>query len=192
MQEFCAGLGARRAARSFFAVGDDKQSIFSFQGAAPDKFDSMRRVLTRRFVAVEQRFEYVQLTQSFARRPAVLSAVDAVFNFAGNSEGLTCDPDPNRPPLTHESTNAARACARGNLGADRPDRQGGARGLRLPLDYAKATDPGERLARKITAKIKSLLAPGSGEYVEDRFGRARSSRATFSSWCASAGAFSRR
>jgi ATP-dependent helicase/nuclease subunit A len=170
VQEFCAGLGARRAARSFFAVGDDKQSIFSFQGAAPDKFDSMRRVLTRRFVAVEQRFEYVQLTQSFRSAPGVLSAVDAVFNFAGNSEGLTCDPDPNRPPLTHESTKPhVHALVEiwepiGPIDKEEPE------DWRLPLDYAKATDPGERLARKITAKIKSLLAPGSGEYVEDRFG----------------------
>ena len=42
--EFVAGAGARGPKkRTLFAVGDDKQSIFSFQGAAPEKFAAMRR-----------------------------------------------------------------------------------------------------------------------------------------------------
>src|SRR5690606_6384849 len=42
--EFTAGLGAREGIRrSIFAVGDEKQSIYSFQGAAPHRFDEMRR-----------------------------------------------------------------------------------------------------------------------------------------------------
>jgi ATP-dependent helicase/nuclease subunit A len=36
--EFTAGAGARGIARTLFAVGDDKQSIFSFQGADPKIF----------------------------------------------------------------------------------------------------------------------------------------------------------
>ncbi len=168
--EFCAGLGARGAHRSFFAVGDDKQSIFSFQGAAPEKFDSMRRVFTSRFTAARQRFEYVQLTQSFRSAPGVLAVVDDVFNFPGNGEGLACDPDPDRPLLIHQSTKPhLHALVEiwepiGPIAKEEPE------DWRLPLDYAKATDPGERLARKITAKIKSLLAPGSGDYVEDQSG----------------------
>ena len=34
---------ARRRKRTIFAVGDEKQSIFSFQGAAPEQFAEMRR-----------------------------------------------------------------------------------------------------------------------------------------------------
>src|SRR5438067_1902757 len=41
--EFTAGEGARCISRSIFAVGDEKQSIFSFQGAAPEKFAEMAR-----------------------------------------------------------------------------------------------------------------------------------------------------
>ncbi len=41
--EFFAGAGARQVRRTIFAVGDEKQSIFSFQGAAPREFDEMRR-----------------------------------------------------------------------------------------------------------------------------------------------------
>ena len=41
--EFAAGAGGRPTRRTFFAVGDEKQSIFSFQGAAPQMFHAMRR-----------------------------------------------------------------------------------------------------------------------------------------------------
>ena len=40
--EFFAGAGARERKRTIFAVGDEKQSIFSFQGAAPREFAAMR------------------------------------------------------------------------------------------------------------------------------------------------------
>ncbi|MFL2930884.1 MAG: UvrD-helicase domain-containing protein [Candidatus Micropelagos sp.] len=41
-KNFFSGEGASSRQRTLFAVGDEKQSIFSFQGADPDKFDSMR------------------------------------------------------------------------------------------------------------------------------------------------------
>ena len=40
--EFFAGAGAHDGKRTIFAVGDEKQSIFSFQGAAPREFADMR------------------------------------------------------------------------------------------------------------------------------------------------------
>ncbi len=41
-EEFFAGLGARAPGRTIFAVGDAKQSIFSFQRADPQKFVEMQ------------------------------------------------------------------------------------------------------------------------------------------------------
>ena len=41
--EFTAGAGAREVPRTIFAVGDEKQSIYSFQNAAPKEFAEMRR-----------------------------------------------------------------------------------------------------------------------------------------------------
>jgi ATP-dependent helicase/nuclease subunit A len=44
ISEFTSGAGAREGVeRTIFAVGDEKQSIFSFQGAAPREIDSRRR-----------------------------------------------------------------------------------------------------------------------------------------------------
>ena len=43
ISEFTSGAGARDGMmRTVFAVGDEKQSIFSFQGAAPREFDARR------------------------------------------------------------------------------------------------------------------------------------------------------
>ena len=45
--EFTAGAGARTVKRTIFAVGDEKQSIYSFQNAAPKEFADMRRHFER-------------------------------------------------------------------------------------------------------------------------------------------------
>ena len=45
--EFFAGAGAHDRKRTIFAVGDEKQSIFSFQGAAPREFAAMREHFDR-------------------------------------------------------------------------------------------------------------------------------------------------
>ena len=37
-EEFFSGSGAREVTRTLFAVGDEKQSIYGFQGAAPHMF----------------------------------------------------------------------------------------------------------------------------------------------------------
>ncbi|PPD42724.1 MAG: double-strand break repair helicase AddA [Methylocystis sp.] len=162
-QEFCAGASARRIQRSFFAVGDEKQSIFSFQGAAPEKFDAMRRSFESRFKAVDRRFEHVRLTQSFRSAPGVLEAVDLVFSYGDNGMGLSSDP--SEPPPRHEASKTylpALVEVWSPIGAATQEEP---TDWRLPLDYAAGSDPGERLARKLAAKVKALLDPKSGEYV---------------------------
>ena len=87
--EFLSGAGARELTRTLFAVGDEKQSIYSFQGADPKRFDEMRVHFEHRVKAVEQKWDPVSLVRSFRSTPQVLQAVDAVFARAEASEGLT-------------------------------------------------------------------------------------------------------
>ena len=86
--DFASGAGARPQSRSFFVVGDEKQSIFSFQGAAPAMFDEMRGRFARRFKAGRMPFEPVTLNVSFRSTPGVLAAVDRMFEPAGHRDGL--------------------------------------------------------------------------------------------------------
>ena len=80
ISEFTSGEGARDGVvRTVFAVGDEKQSIFSFQGAAPREFDARRRGLERKFVDAGLKFDPVSFTYSFRSGPAILQSVDYVF-----------------------------------------------------------------------------------------------------------------
>src|SRR5438034_6663637 len=80
ISEFTSGAGARDGVvRTVFAVGDEKQSIFSFQGAAPREFDLRRRALQRKFEGAGLKFDAVSFTYSFRSGPAILHAVDQVF-----------------------------------------------------------------------------------------------------------------
>ena len=79
--EFFAGAGrAASADRTVFAVGDEKQSIFSFQGAAPERFWPSRRGASARWSAASgATFSQVPLLESWRSTPEVLAFVDAVF-----------------------------------------------------------------------------------------------------------------
>src|SRR4029077_4144927 len=80
ISEFTSGAGAREGIeRTIFAVGDEKQSIFSFQGAAPREFDSRRRGLEKKFIDAGLKFDPVSFTYSFRSGPAILQSVDHVF-----------------------------------------------------------------------------------------------------------------
>jgi len=78
-EEFFAGLSANQNERTVFVVGDEKQSIFSFQGAQPDKFEDMRFWFQQKLKAVQKELQKVDLTVSFRSTIPILSLVDHVF-----------------------------------------------------------------------------------------------------------------
>jgi len=88
-EEFFTGEGARGQVRTIFAVGDEKQSIYSFQGAVPAYFDEMRREFLKRSAAADRLFHSVDLQLSFRSTPDVLGAVDRVFKDAEAHRGLS-------------------------------------------------------------------------------------------------------
>ncbi len=88
-EEFFSGEGARETLRTIFAVGDEKQSIYSFQGAAPAAFGRQGRAFRRLAEAIGHPLHAVPLNLSFRSTTAVLSAVDAVFARQQAMAGLT-------------------------------------------------------------------------------------------------------
>ena len=81
ISEFTSGAGARDGVvRTVFAVGDEKQSIFSFQGAAPREFRTCAAVpCGGSYEGAGLKFDPVSFTYSFRSGPAILHAVDQVF-----------------------------------------------------------------------------------------------------------------
>ncbi len=86
--EFFAGEGAREGPRTVFAVGDEKQSIYGFQRADPEKFAEMREFFGQRAWRARQAWKALDLGVSFRSTAAVLAAVDAVFARPEASDGV--------------------------------------------------------------------------------------------------------
>ena len=158
-EEFFAGMGARdNVRRTVFAVGDEKQSIYSFQGASPESFAETGTEFSRRVREANAGFEQVRLTLSFRSTNDVLHAVDRVFASDQARRGITHDPDPVR----HD---AIRFDAPGyveiwrSIGADtvqEPD------DWTLAVDHAQA--PAVQVAEAVAATIKHWL--DTGEVIE--------------------------
>ena len=91
--DFFVGETARVTGRTIFAVGDEKQSIYSFQGARPERFAEEGREVSRRTRAADAAFSPIRLLLSFRSTRDVLSAVDQVFLDPANARGLSPDGD---------------------------------------------------------------------------------------------------
>ena len=96
-QEFFAGAGVEaapaddglpRPPRTVFAVGDIKQSIFSFQGADPVVFDRVREDFQDRVRAAGEEWSPVDLDVSFRSVQQVLDAVDSSFAEGPAGDGV--------------------------------------------------------------------------------------------------------
>jgi ATP-dependent helicase/nuclease subunit A len=151
--EFAAGKGAREVTRSVFAVGDEKQSIFSFQGAEPAEFDRMKRYFGTAFGQAEMAFEEVRFQYSFRSAPAVLDAVDTVFKRPEAHAGLT----EVAGATVHE---AVRANAPGTVELwpmVEPDEKIDIEGWDAPFDEKSERSPRVRLAAKIAQTIKAWI-----------------------------------
>ena len=172
--EFTSGHGRPGPRRTFFAVGDEKQSIFSFQGAEPRLFDDSRRKFERRANDARMIFHDVKLNMSFRSAPGVLAAVDRVFALEANRVGLSSD-----------SVATVHSAWKSDLpgmveiwdpigpapDAETPD-------WLLPLDARHRDEPAVVLADRIGDLVARLLAPDSEERVhDDALGRARPVRA---------------
>ena len=74
--DFFSGEGRRSKMPSIFVVGDEKQSIFSFQGARPDIVKISYQYFKNK--AGEQ-LQNISLNNSFRSTKSILEAVDALF-----------------------------------------------------------------------------------------------------------------
>ena len=86
--EFFYGESAADRPRTLFVVGDQKQSIFSFQGADPEVFVNLGRQVLFTARSVNFAVSPLKLHYSFRTLPHVLGAVDKVFSQPALREGV--------------------------------------------------------------------------------------------------------
>ncbi|GLR65532.1 double-strand break repair helicase AddA [Acidocella aquatica] len=163
--EFFAGAGAREGGRTIFAVGDAKQSIFSFQGADLESFTVYQAKFREKVKAAGQRWVDGKLSVSFRSAAPVLALVDAVFA-SGPARAGVCQ---GTEVLKHEVSRAGQAgwvelwpLSEAAPPAELPP-------WAVPEDYEGAESARGLLARQIVLEIKKRL--DGGEILQSR-GRA--------------------
>jgi ATP-dependent helicase/nuclease subunit A len=167
--EFFTGLGASPLRRTIFAVGDEKQSIFSFQGAAPERL----AVETDRFDVMAGDagldFRRVPLLVSYRSTPEILAFVDQVFEAPEARAGLhpaVGDNIETLPPRHHAKRDPAGCVELWPLEQDIP---GEAPDVWAPVDAEPATSAVRLLASRIARSIVAMVARGVA--VQDKQSR---------------------
>ncbi len=160
--EFTAGKGARDLRRTLFAVGDEKQSIYSFQKAAPKEFAEMQRYFKSAHEKSGLAFVVCKFEHSFRSGEAILEAVDLVFKAKEIAASVTSDQDgfpphialPNAPPGMVEIWEP-----------EKPDpRDEDKEGWDAPFDVISETSPRVKLARRIARNVRRLVDAGTARY----------------------------
>lgn len=150
--EFFSGDTGRDVVRTLFAVGDEKQSIFSFQGADPREFETQRTHFEKAVNAVGGRFHFVPLTLSWRSVPHILDVVDRLFADEATRQGVS---------LTRVTHSAHRADGIGHVElwpVERPRHDSPQIDLWDVPDAMPEDDAAARLAGRIGDKIDALLA----------------------------------
>ncbi len=156
--EFFTGKSAAERRRTIFAVGDVKQSIYSFQRADPREFLRAKEHFRVRVEAAMETFRDVALDLSFRSVPAVLNFVDAVFTPEELRGGLLDD--------SYRGHNSFRAGDGGWVelwetekpepGATEEEDEG----WLLPVNLADQSSADARLALRIARHVRRMLDEG--------------------------------
>ena len=160
VDEFFVGEGARDLNRTMFAVGDVKQSIFSFQGAEPQNFASARDRLAGTIPGAGGQWSDVDLNISFRSVAPVLRAVDAVFEQVSARDGVALDDR----PIVHE------AAREGNGGLVElwppvpPLESDETEVWKPPVEGIRGGTPEARLAAIVATRISRMI--NGGEVLE--------------------------
>jgi ATP-dependent helicase/nuclease subunit A len=158
--EFTAGAGARPYTRTIFPVGDEKQSIYSFQNAAPREFAEMRRYFERRHTSVGLDFVFRELKHSFRSGESILAAVDLVFKSTEMAASVSSDAG-GFPP--HLALPDALPGVVEIWEPEKPDERREIEGWDAPFDLVNETSPRVKLARGIARHVRGLIERGAAK-----------------------------
>jgi ATP-dependent helicase/nuclease subunit A len=161
--EFFAGAGARVRARTMFAVGDPKQSIYGFQGADPARFLAEKQALSKRAAHAKRDFIAPDLRTSFRSAPHVLRVVDETIK----DKPLIAAPPGRHDVITH------LAARDDDLGVVelwpvlRRVEAPPAVAWDAPLDVQTGASVHAQLAKLIAKRIKAMIAAREAVWDKD-------------------------
>ncbi|HJV40767.1 double-strand break repair helicase AddA [Caulobacter sp.] len=172
--ETSEGWSGRRAERTLFIVGDEKQSIYSFQGADPQRLLIETQGYIARIEAVGAVGKGVPLTVSYRSTHEVLSFVDALFSDPETREGVP-------PPVGHDLVRH-ELFRHGHPGCvdlwpltrEPPGEEREA--WEAPVDAEGERSANRRLAEAIAAETAAILSRGDAVFDKE-LGRHRAAHA---------------
>lgn len=165
-EDFFSGESSRPVARTLFAVGDEKQSIYSFQGARPERFSEEKERTQRRVQNSGLDFSTVRLPLSFRSTSDVLLAVDHIFTPPENARGLGTE------PVVHRSSRIGHPGAVDLWDMIVPDVVVKDEDWTAPFDATPESAPAAVLARRIAHTIgtlvgrETIIEKGRGRFIE--------------------------
>jgi len=160
--EFFSGMGAREAGRTVFAVGDAKQSIYSFQRADPQLFADRQDYFGDRVSGAGGQWRPLELVHSYRSAPPILSLVDEVFGPPEARVGLVFD----GVQIDHIPHRVGQAGVVELWPTDLPRDVEEDEVWEPPIQQRHDVTPSVRLARRIAQQIDDWLQ--RGEILESR------------------------
>ncbi len=163
--EFFSGAGLptkARLARNMFVVGDQKQSIYSFQGARPELLIEQFEYHRERATGAGLRFERVDLLDSWRSTPQVLTFVDAAFATPELAQAL--QPRTDAAPIAHRARRTQEPGCVDLWPLEQEEKSPVREAWDAPLDQETQGSANKRLAARIAGEITALLARGDAVY----------------------------
>lgn len=141
--------------RTIFAVGDEKQSIYGFQGAEPKQFSEMGEHFTKSAERANKNFKTIPLNLSFRSTSAVLNSVDLVFQKPHLRDCLTM----SGAEITHYSNRQLEAGLVEIWDTEKDEKIEKSEAFN-PLEEGEAHNASGRCAEKIAKQIREWLDTG--------------------------------
>jgi ATP-dependent helicase/nuclease subunit A len=164
--EFRSGQGKdyNQDPRTLFIVGDEKQSIYSFQGADPAKFLEEARALALNDTSAKA----VEMKMSFRSCPEILTYVDTVWNTAPPIDVPFGADRPSTADVTEHI--AKRRDEHGwidlwPLAAPDPEPETDA--WDRPVDALRMTSPKVKVAQAVADRVKQMISGGAAVWGAD-------------------------
>lgn len=160
-EAFFDGDTANGRPRTQFVVGDEKQSIYAFQGAVPERLRVEAAEAAGRARIAGRAFANVQLDENFRTTAPILAFVDRVCADPEVRHGLTPGVGDNIEafPVHHRAQRDGPGTVDLWALEPNPDKKE-PNAWWAPVDLPEAADPKRRLAERIAAEVKAIVQRG--------------------------------
>jgi ATP-dependent helicase/nuclease subunit A len=162
VEEFFSGETAAKNERTLFVVGDEKQSIYSFQGANLKTFSDTKAKYIELGKQQNIEFKNVSLNLSFRSLPAILQLVDTIFNENKYREKITYVED-NIVHVSSRPEHFGLVEIYPAVEGERVEKENEILNWQFLSDYQTKKQnqkPNEKLANLVAEKIEKMLQQG--------------------------------